>query len=652
MAGGNLSVVRSALGNPIEAPADDYAAEPPKKGGRPPKAMPDDCPVEPVGTEDGTFWFLSALGELRALSADKVARNHILGLFAPETDYVFETWPKKKWVAKTGPDGKPIKDDNGENVMVQITTGWDTDEVGRLLMDVAAQRGVWNAREKVRGRGAWIDDDGMLVLHCGNHVLIGGAWRRPGLYEDMVYPTQPPSPKPVGDPKATGEEICPNLVGELRARGVEIAADASPAHVLLELLRTWSWTRPNIDPLLLMGWIGSAMIGGALDYRPLAWITGGKATGKSALQKVMGWLFGTTGILQSPDASEAGVRQVLGQQSLPVAIDEAEADPDNRKVLALVTLARLAATSQGNVLRGGQDHKGHEFRATSCFLFSSILVPPIPPQDKSRLAMLELERLAAGSREPRYDKREMMALGQWLRRRMLDKWSVWPRVLEAYGDALIDYGDQDGRAASQFGTLLAAAHVLTEDDLPDEEHLVAVGGQYAKDRLSETNDLTDEAALCLGHLASSHVMLDRGTEPRTVGDWLLQATIPVSVDFGIEGENKGKRRTANERLQRIGLKVLRFESVTGRGADRPKPMIGVDYVAVASQHQGLAKLFQDSKWARGVWSQALKRTPGAMGGEKQRIGGVTAACVLVPVSAIVEHDGEAAEAERQAETVG
>ena len=199
-------------------------------------------------------------------------------------------------------------------------------------------------------------------------------------------------------------ELAPKLFAYLQARGAEVDEGSTAGELLHALFTCWRFARPMVDPMLLLGWNAAAVYGGALDYRPLVWLTGDKATGKSALQKGLGLMHGN-GILQSPDATEAAVRQILGQQSLPVAIDEAEADEDNRKMLALVKLARLAATSQGNILKGGQDHQGHEFRATSCFLFSSILIPPIPPQDKSRLAVLEMEEIPAGAREPPLDKR-------------------------------------------------------------------------------------------------------------------------------------------------------------------------------------------------------------------------------------------------------
>ncbi|GAM00729.1 hypothetical protein [Sphingomonas parapaucimobilis] len=634
----HLQPVREALSNLVEPPIDPAPGDPfdaandgggdDDRFGRPPRVMPEGCPVVPVGTEDGVFYFLTALGELRGLTCDKVANKHIVGMFAPDSAYLMDEWPRKKMVKSKGPDGEDVEE--------WIVTGWRNDDVAMLLMDVAAAKGVWNPREKVRGRGAWIDDQGGLILHCGNHVLMGGRWHKPGEHDGRVYPTMPAIPRPGRGGDVTGEMLAPNLVGSLRARGIEIPEKASPGVVLLELYKTWNWARPLIDPMLLIGWDGAAMLGGALDYRPLAWLTGDKATGKSALQKVKGWLF-DGGILQSPDASEAGVRQVLGQQSLPVAIDEAEADQDNRKILALVKLARLAASSQGNIVRGGQDHTGHEFQATSCFLFSSILVPPMPPQDRSRLAMLELGELPAGSREPKMDKGEINAIGAWLRRRLADRWHLWAGTLERYTDALIDHGGQGGRAADQFGTLLAAAHILLDDDMPDDEALLQWGSLLSRERLGETAEAQSESEMCVAHMASSLVQLARSGTPRLISDWLLQATEPV-LGGDVDENIRGRVREAADALAKVGMRIVTGKANMAVAEGAPKPAPGRDYVAVAITHQGLSRVFENSRWKEGVWTQALKRMKGASWGVTQRIGGSPTKCTLVPVDQIIQRD--------------
>lgn len=636
---GNLQPIRNALANPVDAPID--GVPPPandrdgRYGGKPPKVVPEGCPVIPVGTENGVFYFLTALGELRGLTCDKVANKHIVGMFAPDSDFLYEAWPRKKLVKR--------KDEDGNEVEEWTVTGWRNDDVAALLMDVAASKGVWNPREKVRGRGAWTDDDGGLVLHCGNHVLLGGAWQRPGQHDDMVYPTMPPIPLPRGDRHDTAATIAPKLVGELRSRGIAIADDASPAMALFEILKTWNWARPLIDPVLMLGWIAVAPFGGALDYRPIVWTTGGKAAGKTSLQKLLDWLF-DGGILQSPNASEAGIRQTLGQQSLPVGLDEAEAEADNRKLLSLVTLARLAATSQGNIIRGGQDHQASEFRATSCFLFSSILVPPLTPADRSRIALLDLKRLPDGGRAPSLDKREFQAIGAWMRKRFADRWSEWAGVLSAFTDALLEEGRQSSRAADQFGTLRAGAHMLLDADPPDAEELTIWGGLLSIDNLAETAGEVDEGPACIDHLMSSPVQLGARRESRLIEDWVADAVAQPRVGASAEVvvEFDSKRAKADEALGQIGLKVI-------RSADRP-PVPGREYLAVASLHQALAKLFETSKFRDGVWKQPLARIEGAVDNANRRIGKRQTKCVLVPLDAVLSF-GDAVVCERVAERV-
>lgn len=624
-----IDELREAIGDLHEAPFDEEIGHGEGGGYGPARAMPDNCPVVPVGTHDGIFYFLTTLGELRGLAADKVANKHIVAMFAPDSQYLIDTWPRKSKV-KT-------KDADGNEVEEWIVSGWRTDDVAMLLMDVAAGKGVWDAREKVRGRGAWLGDDGALVLHSGNHVLIDGAWKRPGEYYGMVYPTAPPGPKPALEQKPA-VELAPTLVGSLRTRGIEIAEDISAGALVFELIKTWNWARPDIDPYLLLGWLMCGPFGGAFDYRPMVWVTGDSATGKSALQKLIAFLLGDGGLLQSPDATEAGVRQILGQQTIPVAIDEAEAEANSSKILALVRLARLATSSQGDLARGGQDHKGHTFKARTCFLFTSILVPPIPPQDKNRLAVLELGTLPGELREPAMDKREIVALGAQLRREFVDNWRFWPGMLNRYRNTLIDVGGHGGRVADQFGTLLAGAHMVIDLDSTSSD-VWEWGNRLKVSALAETSDNVSEAELCIGHLLSTLVQLQGHGTPRLVSDWLWQAAQPLpDVVWGSDGLERvtAEKRAANKMLEKIGLRVMTAQLPKPDAVDdgRPRPTPGMQYLCIASSHQGLARQFEGQRWAGGVWAQAVKRMKGAVAGQTQRIGNAPAKCTMIPIAVL------------------
>src|SRR5439155_11975566 len=109
--------------------------------------MPAGCPVVPLGTCGGLFYFLTALGELRALASDKVANKHIVGMFAPFTQYLFDQWPRKKEVELRNEAGKLVKDAEGNTLTEWIITGWRADDVSIDLMRVAGSKGVWNPRD-------------------------------------------------------------------------------------------------------------------------------------------------------------------------------------------------------------------------------------------------------------------------------------------------------------------------------------------------------------------------------------------------------------------------------------------------------------------------------------------------------------------------
>ncbi|MEA3036817.1 MAG: hypothetical protein QOH04_2594 [Sphingomonadales bacterium] len=611
-------------------------------------SMPAGCPVEPLGTHNNIFYFLTALGELRPLAADKVANKHIVGMFAPFTQYLFDEWPRKKEVEITDDAGKVVGSE-------WIVTGWRADDVSLELMKVCGARGVWSPRDKVRGRGAHRDEKGGLILHCGSHVLIGGEWRKPAQYDGFVYPTAPKIPRPGPDPAARFAIDA----------GGEGEQEVPVGLALLHWLKQWSWARPTIDPILMLGCIAIARFGGAIDWRPVVWLSGEAAAGKSSLMDLIGDLF-DGGLLKLESATEAAVRQLLGQDTLPVVLDEAEGEADSRAMDAIIKLARIAA-SGGNTGKGGADHAGVQFTAKSCFLFSSILIPGLLPQDKSRMAVLELTRLAAGLRTgPRILRAdhaaERRALGTALTRRIVDHWGRWERTFDLFSDALIDVGGHKGRGAKVFATLLAAAHIALDDDDPSAEELVMWGGDLAVSRLAEMRDADGDDKRVMQHLATSLVQLTGHAAPRMVSEWIGQAAkvVPDRASGDLARDVDEERRKAKEALARIGIGLMDGSAARRKAGEddegRPRPLPGRTYLVVANAHQGLGKLFAESDWkgragAVGGWAQSLKRIPGAIANERQRIAGQLLACTLVPIEAVWGDETAPESAEAGVETV-
>jgi hypothetical protein len=436
-----------------------------------------------------------------------------------------------------------------------------------------------------------VDEDGGLVMHCGDEIFHGLQRRAPGTIGRYIYPSAPSKPRPSGKP-----------------------AGPDAGQFLLSLLKSWNWRRPDMDPHLLLGWMCAAMVGGALDWRPLAWVTGDKATGKSTLHKVMQMVFGPGGLLQSSDPTAAGLWQTAGHSSLPIALDEMEAEEDNRKNNNVIKLARQAA-SGGRIVRGGTDHKASDFTVRNCMLFSSILIPPLLGQDVSRIAILHLDKLG-GTDVPHLEPRQLAEIGAALRQRFIDRWADLQSMLFTYRKTINDAG-HGGRGADVFGTLLACLHIATNDELPEEEELMQWIELFRKDKLAESEEDIADHERCLQYLMTSPCDVYRSGEKRQIGAYIADAS-----GYNPAAQEADKSH-ANHALAHHGIKADDM------------------WLYVANSHQGTAQLFANSLWngksgTTGVWVQALRRIPGAANGKSNiRFDGVPCRYTQVPIKEVL-----------------
>ena len=559
------------------SPESDAPPQPPPSGASTPgsdESTADDAlcplvPVTPLGVSRQTYYYLDAMGHLISIHAEKLGRSTIESLFQDKAFLLDQFWPRRSQNKNTG-----------EWEIV----GWKPEAARRWLQIAAAKRGAWNPQDRVRGRGAWCDADGSLVLHLGDQLVVvhpDGAidLRDPGVVGELVYPLGPRLPRPASKRAAAGPD--------------------GPAADLLRALKTWAWRRPDIDPYLLLGWIGAALLGGALRWRPVVWLTGGHGTGKSTLQELLRYLFGPGGLLQSSDATPAGIRQVQGHDSLPVAIDEAEPDGEgnNNRINAQIKLARDAASGAISV-RGGAGHEPQKFTLQCATLFSSILIPPLLPQDASRLAILQLDQIDPSQSLPDLSPEAIGKIGQQLLRRLINGWARWPVVLESYRAALWRVGHSH-RGQDVFGTLLAMSELLLYDANPEPSACDVWADHLAASGLSELDNTLHDEHACLNHLLSTSWASIHDRKSMPIGSWAACAAgqLPDGPDSGI----------AARLLLEIGLKVV-WERNQGGAIE--------SWLAVANTHAGLAKVFQNSRWASrpgtgGGWVQALLRLPGA-----------------------------------------
>lgn len=537
--------------------------------------LDDDCPVVALGINDDVCYYIDCKRQLRPLSARDHSRLNIMKLFSPKTKYLWDTWPRT----------------NEEGAVV----GWKPEIVAEAMMCAASQAGIIDIVDRVRGPGSWVDEDGKLVFHCGDVLYHGDQELEPGQIGRHIYPAAPEKPRPSSEP-----------------------SNVQAAETLLALLNKWNWRRKGTDAHLLLGWIGASLIGGALKWRPMVWMTGDKATGKSTLHEVLNGVHGPGGLIHATDPTAAGLWQSVGHASLPIALDELESEADNRKNQNIIKLARHAA-SGGTTLRGGSDHKGTSFTVRSCFLFSSILIPPLLGQDVSRMAILQLDNLE-GVSAPRLEPKKLAEIGAVFRKRLMEQWPRFAETLEMYRECLHKTG-HGGRSSDQFGTLLACADLLLYTGLPMAADLTHWGEELKRSTLAEAEDDIADSERCLSHLLSSLCDVFRDGKRRTIGSWIEEAA------------GKGNQivdADANKILATFGMRVEKKDDKAS--------------LLVANTHQGMSGIFRDTIWhgmpgSTGVWVQSLRRVSGAEASKTStNFGGAPARFTRLPLDNIFDED--------------
>lgn len=625
--------INDALSNPKEAPpmADpgDTRAEL-RQRERPP--LPPGCPVKPLGIASDIAgqqrcFYLNFNGQLVGLEANnRHGKLGLIGLFGPESDWLETHFPQ--W-------SKPIYEGRGAaRVCIQESeiVGFDQAEAARAMVEECCRKGIFDPAGKMRGAGAHRQRAGGIVLHCGDKLLVSRhfattgelrdtIWIDPGLHEGFVYTAAAPLPRP------DIEEAHPRC-----------------AEKLLATLMTWHWKRPLLDARFVLGAIGASLVGGWLPWRPNIWITGNKSTGKSTLNGERGLLDGLfgTGQFRTSNASAASIRQSLQNSTVPVMFDELEPGPNNSRQTEVMELARVAS-SGGTMHRGGQDHSAHEFTLRSAFWFSSINIPPLTPQDRSRLAIVELRALPRKAVPPDLAAMNLPRLGQQLLRRMVDGLGRIEATKLKYHAALAGAG-HDSRACDQFGTLLACADVLLHDwPTPDEEEIAHWASECRPDRMAEISEQEPEQVECLHHILTSEVQARGGDEREALGTWIGKAVAFVANPHLDRSDPRAGDDRADRRLQQVGLKLVNAKLIIRAGDGAPARWGSVPFdpklpgfLAVANNHQALARLFAGQRWQGGVWKQSLGRFEGAIEGIKVRFAHSVSWSILVPLWQVLD----------------
>lgn len=451
--------------------------------------------------------------------------------------------------------------------------GFDVDAATNWLANTSQAVGIFS-NKLIRGRGAWFDD-GRTVVHSGNHLVVNGQTTKLGdLGTRYIYE--------VGEP-----------LGFSSAKPLP-AADASK---LVEVLQLLNWER-DISAHLLAGWCVVAPICGALKWRPHVWITGGAGTGKSwVFKEIVRTLLGETCLAVQGETSEAGLRQSLGHDALPVVFDEAEAEDkrSQERISTVLTLMRAASADDGGVMaKGSAAGNAVTYRIRSCFAFASISVSLSQQSDRSRVTILGLRKLRDDDpvRIDRWTRLQAMyhalITEDFTHRLQARTLSLVPIIIKnahTFANAAAAViGAQ--RAGDQLGALLAGAYSLFSSKVITFDE--AVAWVREKDWTEERAlDATRDEYVLFSHLMEQMTTIETGTGKldRQIGELLLIAGGIIDPIIMYD--------TAQARLKRLGFKL------------------DGDMIVISNSANAVRKMLADTPWARNH-HRILMRIEGAV----------------------------------------
>jgi len=566
---------RAAPPKPIVPPAVDLPVDP-----GPNSAQTD--PFICLGYDHDTFFFFSiqALQLLSFSSSALTQSGHLLAIAD------LQWW-------ETFFDPSPDKGNN------QQLKGYKITAAANMLINRCRLAGIFNP-DRTRGRGAWWERKKQrAVFHLGDHVVVNGESKT--LLEmakgEYLYEAAEPLPNRAKTPLSKHE-----------------------ANELAKLISMLHW-EAEIHAIWLMGWIVTAVICGALEWRPHLWITASAGAGKSWVKdRIVSSILGPMALSVLSSTSEPGLRQTLKTDALPVIFDEAEQETESAKINMerILGLSRQASSeSGGKLIKGSASGRAVSFSIRSAFLYMSIQVGTVLAADPSRITTINLKK--NDTPEGKTHFREIIRPAAKkitgndyparFRARCIDLIPVVRENVKIFSETVADItGSQ--RTGDQLGTLAAGAYTLYSDSIVTQEHAVTWCGVHGLSAATH-EEINDEEQLVNTIFAKIlQVKTDKTTTEHNIAE-----LINVAAMFPVDN-NTLMYSTASDVLARNGIRV--------------KP--GETTFAIASHHPSLSAILKDTRWASG-WRDALLRIDGAETSLKAvRFKGIVSRAVILPIA--------------------
>lgn len=535
----------------------------------------DGGPVTPLGHRQGHCYYVTRAGEVIAMTWRDHSKAGIRGLFGGKLAWLKHNFPRYD------SDGSP-----------KVGT-WNEDTAAAALIAKCDDEGIFDPDTPVRGCGVWKSAAWGLIVHSGSTLFYDGADHNAGeILDRKIYAAAAAAERPAFERPASAED------GRRLRAGLGLWRFAS-----------------SVGADILLGFIGAGMLGGAPDWRVHVLVLGKWGSGKSWLSDYVKATFGG-GAMDANDVTEAALRQAFTNQARVILLDEAESDETSAtRIQAIVTLLRRMSGGAGaRAMRGSPGGQVTTFNVTGCAYLAAILPPALKPQDRSRIAVVELDALPVGEAAIAGRQEALDAIA-WavknsarLRARALAGYGRFLDTFEVYRAAFLRQG-LDPREAERMATILAGRDLLIYDHVPDSDSVEETVARFA-DYIGEAQREADEdgeGQECLAYLMTAQSeMLEGGRRP-LISELVMRAFDKADAQARVD-------------LARHGMRVEGWQEEDPR----------YHYLVVANRHGVTQRILKPTRWADGRHIQALaylpsaKRTPKAL-----RFGGILSRGVMI-----------------------
>jgi putative DNA primase/helicase len=439
--------------------------------------------------------------------------------------------------------------------------------------------------DKIRGYGAWMDN-GRPIYNNGE--IISG--KPISEFETKYYYRVD---RPITD------QISPTIQPEIK-----------------NLIRKMGFSEG--EQIMFGGWCVIAPICGALRWRPHIWITADHGAGKSViLDRIVKPLVGHA-MIPSSNTTEAGIRQGLNSDVIPIVFDEAEGKTQTSHV-NMAKVLELARKSSGNnnsiTYKGTPGGKVFAYIIQSMFCFASINPPITEASDESRISVLEYERLPL----EQWNELEALINTQLtekncsaLRNHVIQNMA---NVMASCDVVFSEINTQAGNArlADQYSPLIAGWWHIDHIEVIDKDSAgQLINLMFAKKNSKRIeNNGTPDSQQCLEDIMTIALLIGGGKQ-ESIRSLLMRW---INTSFNEVDEN------IKNALNSVGVSLTKNKQ----------------YVVIHERNTEFRRLLSRTPWITGI-RLVVGRLPGVETCHKTYIAGKSVSTLKIPIDLVIDYD--------------